>query len=143
MTESVSRPLIVVCAGGHAAELASYFRALQVGGEPTYVRAFVDDHRFEPTYEGIPLLGGIDKLGTFLADHAAEQFSYITAIGDNRTRADVVRRVQELEAPNLAAWTVLHATAIVGDTVDIGAGTCLGPGVIVGPRVPPHAHLAA
>lgn len=135
MVEIVPRPLIVVCAGGHAAELASYVRALQIVGEPIFVRGFVDDHRFESTYEDIPLLGGIANLGSFLAEHPTEPFLYISAVGDNRTRADVVRRIQCLEAPNLSPWTVRHATATVGDTVRIGVGTCLGPGVVVTARV--------
>jgi acetyltransferase EpsM len=140
MVESVLRPLIIVCAGGHAAELASYVRALQIVGEPIFLRGFVDDHRFESTFEDTPLLGGIPSLGNFLADHPTEQFSYITAVGDNRTRADMVRRVQCLEAPNLSPWTIRHATATVGDTVHIGAGTCLGPGVIVTARVTIGEH---
>jgi acetyltransferase EpsM len=140
MVDPTPRPLIVVCAGGHAAELASYVRDAQVMGESMYVRCFTDDHRFEPSFEGAPLLGGIDQLGVFLAAHPDEMFSFITAVGDNRTRADVVRRVEALRAPNLVPWTVRHITAIVGETVEIGAGTCLGPGAIVTSRVKIGEH---
>jgi acetyltransferase EpsM len=109
-------------------------------GEPIYVRGFTDDHRFEPSFEGAPLLGGIDKLGAFLASHPDEMFAYITAVGDNRTRADVVRRVEALRAPNLKSWTARHVTAIVGETIEIGDGSCLGPGAIVTARVKIGQH---
>jgi acetyltransferase EpsM len=140
MEPSVPRQLIVVCAGGHASELAAYIRDRQIVGGPIFVRGFVDDHRFEPTYEGAPILGGIEQLGAFLLAHPDDQFSYITAVGDNRARADVVRRVERLGAANLTPWTAQHATAIVGDTVEVGAGTCLGPGAIVTANVTIGEH---
>jgi acetyltransferase EpsM len=135
MLENTARPLIVVCAGGHASELASAIRDSQIVGGPVDVRCFVDDHRFESMFEGAPLLGGIDQLATYLRLHADGEFSYIVAVGDNRTRAAVVRRVAGLGADNLTAWTARHVTATVGDTVQIGEGSRLGPGAIVTARV--------
>lgn len=135
MAECTPRPLIVVCAGGLATELASYVRGLQIDGEPLHLRAFVDDYRYESTFEGAPLLGGVDDLGTFLAAHPDEEHAYIVAVGDNRTRAEVVRRVERLGATNLTPWTLRHVTAIVGQAVEIGHGSCLGPGSIVTTRV--------
>lgn len=131
MVEGTLLPLIVVCAGGHARELLSYIRDLQIAGEPVYVQGCVDDHRFESMFEGVPILGGIANLGDFLAAHPNDQFSYITAVGDNRTRADVVGRIQRLEAPNLVPWTARHKTATIGSTVTIGDGTRIGPGAVV------------
>lgn len=135
MVEITARPLIVVCAGGHASELASAIRDLQIAGGPVQIQGFVDDHRFESTFEGAPLIGGIDRLGAFLNLHAEEQFWYIAAIGDNRARAAVVRRVEGLGASNLSAWTARHVSALVGDTVQVGVGSRLGPGAIVTARV--------
>ena len=140
MVENMARPLIIVCAGGHASELASAIREVQIAGGPIDVRCFVDDHRFESTFEGAPLLGGVDELGTYLRLHADEQFWYIAAVGDNRTRAAVVRRIESLSADNLTAWTARHVTAIVGDTVQIGVGSRLGPGAIVTARVTMGDH---
>jgi acetyltransferase EpsM len=131
MTEWAPHPLIIVCAGGFATELASYVRDFQIVGQPLFVRAFVDDHRFESTFEGAPLLGSVDDLGTFLAAHPDEEHAYVVAVGDNRTRAEVVRRVERLGAANLSPWTLRHVSAIVGQGVEIGHGTCLGPGSIV------------
>jgi acetyltransferase EpsM len=135
MSEFMPHPLIIVCAGGFAADLASYIRAQRVVGEPMFVRAFVDDHRFESTYEGAPLLGGVEDLGAFLAAHPDDMYAYVVAVGDNRTRAEVVRRVERLGATNLTPGTVQHSSALVGHAVEIGHGTCLGPGSIVTTRV--------
>jgi acetyltransferase EpsM len=140
MIDPTPRPLLVVCAGGHAAELASYVRDSQLMGEPVFVRGFTDDHRFEASFEGAPLLGGVEKLGSFLAAHPDEMFSYIVAVEDNRTRADVVRRVEALRAPNLTPWTARHVTAVIGETVKIGEGSCVGPGAIVTARVKIGQH---
>ena len=135
MVEDTARPLIVICAGGHASELASSIRDLQIAGGPVQIRGFVDDHRFESTFEGAPLISGIDRFGTYLDLHADEQFSYIAAVGDNRTRAEIVRRLERLPVSNLSPWTARHVSAIVGDTVQIGVGSRLGPCAVVTARV--------
>jgi acetyltransferase EpsM len=135
MVENTTRPLIMVGAGGHASELAAAVRDLQLVGGPIHIRTFVDDHRFEATFEGTPLVTGIERLGAFLDLHTDEQFSYIATIGDNRARAAVVRRLQGLGASNLSPWTARHISSIVGDTVQIGVGSRIGPGAIVTARV--------
>ncbi len=135
MTEVDPHPLIIVCAGGFGIELASYVRDGRIVGEPLYVRAFVDDHRFESTFEGAPLLGRVEDLGAFLAARPDEQHAYVVAVGDNRMRAEVVRRVERLGAPNLKPSTLQHVGAIVAQDVEIGAGTCLGPGSVVSTHV--------
>src|SRR5581483_1136837 len=140
MAQDSPRQLIVVCAGGHAREVASYVRDLQAAGEQIVVRAFVDDHRFDSVFEGAPILGGLVHLRSFLSEHADAQFSYITAIRDNRARAKLIRRLDDLGALNLEPWTARHPTAIVGDAVQIGPGTCIAPGVIVTTGVTIGAH---
>ncbi|MGE3267721.1 MAG: acetyltransferase [Chloroflexota bacterium] len=139
MAETSPRQLIIVCAGGHASELASYIRDQQIFGEPVLVRGFVDDHRFESIFEGAPMLGGIDQLPEYLDSHP-EEHGYIVAVRDNRTRAAIVRRVERLGATNLVPWTARHASAIIGDTVRIGAGSSLGPGAVATARVTIGEH---
>jgi len=134
MVEIGARPLFVVCAGAQASEVASYLRNQQIVGESVAIRGFVDDHRFESTFEGGTLLGGIEQLAELLATRASEQFLYIATVGDNRTRAAVVRRIHRLEAPNLTPWTSQHVSAVIGDTVQIGIGSRIGPGAIVSTR---------
>jgi sugar O-acyltransferase (sialic acid O-acetyltransferase NeuD family) len=131
MAEIGARPLILVCAGAQASEVASYLRTQQLVGEPVAIRGFIDDHRFEPTFEGDPLLGGIEQLAEYLRTRASEHFWYVATVRDNRTRAAVVRRIHHLEAPNLTPWTARHVSALIGDAVQIGIGSRIGPGAIV------------
>lgn len=140
MTVNHPRPLLIACAGGHASELASYIRDIQLIGEPIYMRAFIDDHRFESTFEGVPLLGRFDQVQEFLTAHRDERFFYLVAVGDNRTRASLVRRLEGLMADNLAPWLARHSTAVVGDSVQIGKGTCVGPGAIITARATVGEH---
>lgn len=134
MHQAERRELIVVCAGGYARELASYVRDLRGAGEPITIRSFVDDHRFEATYEGAPLLGGLQHLRAFLEAHPGNMFSYICAVSNNQARLDVVRRVERLGASNLAPWTARHPNATISDSAEIGTGVCVAPGAIVTAR---------
>jgi len=95
------------------------------------VQGYVDEHRFDTVFEGAPILGGIGQLGAFLDRHHDQQIHYVTAISDNRARADLVRRIDELGAPNLTPWTLCHPSAIVGQSVEIGVGTCIAPSAVV------------
>jgi acetyltransferase EpsM len=135
-----SRPLIIVCAGGFASEVGSYVQNLRTSGDPMHVRGFVDDHRFESRFEDAPLLGGIEQFGKFLAAHPDEEFLYVAAVGDNRTRADIVRRVERLGAPNLLPATIRHTTAVLGPDAEIGAGSFFGPGTIITSHVTVREH---
>jgi acetyltransferase EpsM len=131
MDERAVLRLVIVGAGGRASEIASYVRDLQVAGQHVAVQGYVDDHRFDTTFEGAPILGGIGQLGAFVDRHHGQQIHYLTAIGDNRARAGVVRRIEELAAPNLMPWTLCHPTAIVGQSVEIGVGTCIAPSAVI------------
>jgi acetyltransferase EpsM len=122
------RQVLIVGAGGHGKEVASYILALTEAGEPVCLRGFIDDHRTGSHY-GLPVLGGIDDLEALLGDEPSTL--YITAFGDNATRARVVGRIETLTAASLLPWTLRHHSAMVGPCVEIGAGTCLAPGVIV------------
>jgi sugar O-acyltransferase (sialic acid O-acetyltransferase NeuD family) len=131
MDERATLHLIVVCAGGRATEVASYIQDLQSAGEPIVVQGYVDDHRFDAIFEGAPLLGGVKGLGPFLAARRDRQFVYLIANGDNRTRADLAHRIEELGADNLTPWTLRHPTATIGDSVTVGAGTCVAPSAVI------------
>jgi acetyltransferase EpsM len=131
MDERAVLRLVIVCAGGRASEVASYLRDLQIAGQETVVLGYVDDHRFDTTFEGAPILGGIAQLGELLDRYQDQQIHYLTAISDNRTRADLVRRIEGLGAANLLPWTLCHPTAIVGQSVAIGAGTCIAPSAVI------------
>lgn len=131
MDERAILRLVIVCAGGRASEIASYLRDLERAGQQVAVQGYVDDHRFDATFEGAPILGGVGQLGKHLGRHDDQPMHYLTAIGDNRARADLVRRIEDLAVPNLKPWTLCHPKAIVGHTVEIGDGTCIAPSAVI------------
>jgi len=53
---------------------------------------------------------------------------FIVAVGDNRARARCFGRAQD---QGLLPATLVHSTAVVSPSADIGAGTVIMPGVIV------------
>jgi acetyltransferase EpsM len=140
LSDDAARALIIVCAGGHAREVSSYVGALQAIGAPVILHGFVDDHRSTPQFEGAPVLGSVADLRTYVEAHPETEFSYITAVGDNRTRQAMVRRIEQLGAPNLLPWTVQHPSAVVGKTVRIGAGTCIAPNTVITSQVEIGEH---
>jgi sugar O-acyltransferase (sialic acid O-acetyltransferase NeuD family) len=140
MDESVPLHLVIVCAGGRASEVASYIRDIQGRGATIVVHGYVDDHRFDSVFEGAPILGGIKELGAFLAARRETQYAYVTAIGDNRSRADLVRRIDDLGATNLEPWVLRHPAACIGDSVTIGPGSSIAPAAVITSRGTVGSH---
>ena len=140
VVERESDSLIVVCAGGHASEIASYVRELRSLGQSITIHGFVDDYRFDTSFEGAPILGRVEHLGEFLEVRHEFRFIYLTAIRDNRARAEVVRRIEAYGSTNLVPWTFRHPTAVVGDAVEIGVGTFIAPGAVITTNVSIGEH---
>jgi len=126
--------VIIVGAGGHGSELCAYLRSVVWAGDAVQVAGFVDDNKSVGPFLGTELLGGFDGLKEFLADRGKSTFFYITAVGDNKIRMDLVRRIKALDARNLRPYTLRYPGVFVGDLVEIGEGTCLAPGSIVTTR---------
>jgi acetyltransferase EpsM len=120
--------------------LNSYLRDLQRAGWRGELRGFLDDALAPACYNGLSVVGPIDALRD--ADLAAEP-GYITAFGDNHLRRKIVARLEALYGERLAAWTLIHPSALVGCGSEIGEGTCLAPGSIVTAktRIGRHAIL--
>jgi sugar O-acyltransferase (sialic acid O-acetyltransferase NeuD family) len=131
MDMSAVRRLIIICAGGRAGEVSSYLRDIQQTGESIVIEGYVDDHRFDAVFEGAPILGGIEQLRKLVDTNRDREIHYLTAIGDNRARADLVRRIEALGVANLKPWTLRHPTSIIGHAVDIGAGSCIAPSAVI------------
>jgi sugar O-acyltransferase (sialic acid O-acetyltransferase NeuD family) len=131
--------VVIAGAGGHGAEIWSYIRDLARSEEAVHCVGFVDEG--EPT--GAPegaLLGGLTALGDLAAQRAPHPLHYITAVGDNLARRNLVARIEGLGQANLIPWTLIHPAAHVGASVSIGPGCCLAPGSIVTTRVAIGRH---
>jgi sugar O-acyltransferase (sialic acid O-acetyltransferase NeuD family) len=132
--------VFILGAGGHGSELSSYIRDIAASGTPVKVAGFIDDHKPESPFAGSRILGGFDALEKTLSKSPRRTFHYITAVGDDKIRAELVAKVEKLAAKNIKPWTLRHPAASVGHEVEIGEGTCLAPGSIVTTRVSIGKH---
>jgi len=116
---------VVVGAGGHAKVVISAIEA--AGGR---IASILDDHpaRWGMTVLGHPVTGPVAR-HAIPADAAV-----ILALGSNRDRANLSRRLR------VRYGTVIHPSAVVHPTVSIGEGTVIFAGVVIqaDTRVGPH-----
>jgi acetyltransferase EpsM len=140
LPENSYQHIIIVGAGGHGSELFSYIQDMVAQGQPLHVAGFVDDHKPRGPWGASEIVGNLDDLKERALQHPQQTFHYITAVGDNRVRRQLVQKIDALEAPNITPWTLRHPSAVVAQNVEIGAGTCLAPGTIVtaGARLGQH-----
>jgi acetyltransferase EpsM len=131
-------PVLVVGAGGHAAEICSYVADLRERGVPMRLLGCVDDRK------PVGRCGPVEIIGDFaLLERLARTergLRCIVAVGDNPTRKRLVDRVTALGQPDI--WmTLRHPAALVGQDVTVGPGSLLAPGSIVTARVRIGAHV--
>ena len=127
--------LIIIGAGGHGREVYFYTQDLVPEMPELRVMGFVDEHRARGHWSGTEVLGNFEELRELLRNNVDDSYGYITAVGNNQVRREVVEKLIRLRALNLSAWKLIHPRACVGRDVSIGAGTCLAPGSIVTTRV--------
>jgi acetyltransferase EpsM len=140
--------LIIYGAGGHGRVVVD--AALSAGWT---IQSWIDDHPASATQWEIPIIASKDVLWRKLISRM-----FIVAIGDNRVREEVFRRLCELE---LIPALVIHPSAVISQFARIGAGTVVMADVVVNPvasigencilntacsidhdcSVGPHAHL--
>jgi acetyltransferase EpsM len=93
--------------------------------------------------DGIPSgrHGALDVLGSVSGLVLSPDAAYITALGNNTVRRQVVSRLGQLFGDALSAWTLIHPAAYIGENVEIGEGACLAPGAILtaGVRIGRHS----
>jgi sugar O-acyltransferase (sialic acid O-acetyltransferase NeuD family) len=124
--------IVVIGAGGHAAEVCAYVTAIGVADGRTQLLGCIDDYKTPGRAGLIDVLGDFGRLEQLLREDLAVRV--VTAVGDNPTRRLLVSRVEALDAASRDWWTLRHPSAVVGPGVEIGAGTCLAPGSIVTTR---------
>jgi len=117
--------VLILGAGGHGQTVAdALLRATRIDLE-TRAIGFLDD---TPElqgwrYQGIPLLGRIDRVADVPHDGA------IVAIGDNSLRRQIFLRLQAL---GIKFVSVVHPTAVLALDVEIGPGCYIGANAVVG-----------
>ncbi len=122
--------IIIIGAGGHAAEIDEYIKHSQrVTGELQFkVIGLLDDNaeNYKRYKFSAPLLGNVK-------DHLIIQgIQYIIGIAGLQFRRPIVYRF--LEAGAVFA-TVIHSNAYLSESASIGTGSIIGPNANIGPNV--------
>lgn len=114
------KKILVIGAGGHGRSVAE---SILIGGQYNLV-GFVDDSQAQEIWN-YPIVGKIDNLSSFrnLADYA------VVAIGNNKARQAIH---DKLLAADFNLANIIHPTAIVSPSAQLGSGVVLMSGAIVG-----------
>lgn len=137
---TVIEKVIIIGAGGHGSELYSYIKDLTKCGKKVSLIGFIDEQKLKGANNDLKILGDFGDLGEFLQNYRKSNFFYITATGDNQLRQRFVKKIEQLNVGNLLPWTVRHPSALVGDKVEIGEGSCLAPRSIITTRTKIGRH---
>jgi sugar O-acyltransferase (sialic acid O-acetyltransferase NeuD family) len=120
------KPIIVIGAGGHAAEIDEYLQILKKVNDIS-VNGFLDDnpgshsnYQFSAKY-----------LGTIKDHHVSSDFNYIMGIANMNYRRKIVERFLKEGA---VFTNLIHPTAYVSKSARLGNGIVLGPYVNIGPN---------
>ena len=111
--------LFIFGAGGHGKVCADIAMKMNLWNE-IY---FVDDYVSEDEIMGVPVL----NKGVSMRDFV-DQADLFVAIGDNYKRA---KFIEQFDQDGWNIVSIIHPSAIIGNCVDIGRGTCVMPNVVI------------
>ena len=122
--------VIVIGAGGHAAEIDEYIRYNQkiTGNKDLNIIGFLDDNpdNYARYQHSAPLMGGV-------TDHKViKGHQYIIGIAGLQYRRLFVDRYKDEGAQFLS---VIHSGAYISESAIIGEGSIIGPNANIGPNV--------
>jgi len=133
----VSRPLLLVGAGGLARETLAAVRSHH---RPQWrPLGFLDDNpaRHGDTMDGLPVLGPLDVV----ADHP--KAAVVLCTGSTRDQGSRKRIADRLDLPPYRYATVVHAAASLARGTEVGPGSVLLAGVVVTAPQRIGAHVVA
>lgn len=116
--------VVIIGAGGHAQVVADILLRAKQQGSLAYPVAYVDENAalWGEQRLGIPITGPLQTLSQIAHD------AVIVAIGNNRTRATLYKRLKDVGETFVNAC---HPSAILAQDVVLGSGCVLCAGVIV------------
>ena len=125
--------LAIVGAGGYGRLVLDILIA---GGLEAWIIGFYDDaHAVLPDkIRGIPVLGDIDMLKSILSVEAVQ---VIVAITENSTRLRIAKSMRDM---GVRFFTAMHPSAYVSAEADVGDGSVLSAGAVVGPDATVGSH---
>lgn len=112
---------ILIGAGGHSKVVIDILKSRN-----EKVVGIVDDDPKRNSVSNTPILGSTEIIPDLINSFANAY--YIVCVGDNRTRGDIVKRLEPLD---LKYGIAVHPTAILGSNVVIKAGSVVMPNVVV------------
>lgn len=122
--------VIIIGAGGHAAEIDEYIRHFQkvTGTRPLNIIGFLDDvpSNYARYKFSAPLIGGV-KNHKVIRGHG-----YIIGIASLKYRKQFV---EMYKAEGGTFMSLIHVGAYVSESAEIGEGIIVGPNVNIGPNV--------
>ncbi|WP_020538021.1 acetyltransferase [Lewinella cohaerens] len=122
--------IIIIGAGGHAAELRDYIRHYNqaVGREEIEVVGFLDDNAENHAHYGFaePFLGDIQN------HEVRNDVAYLMGIANLKYRRGLIEKIQ---AGGGRFIGLIHPTALVSPSAEIGEGTVVSHNASVGPKV--------
>lgn len=122
------RKIIIIGAGGHAAELRDYIGYMQKSGKEISVEGFLDDdaNAYASYNYAEPLLGSI-------TDHQARlDVDYLMGIANIKYRRPIIER---FEAAGANFCGLIHPTVLLSPSALIGKGVIISHNASVGPKV--------
>lgn len=117
--------LVVIGSSGHGRVVAD---AARRAGHA--VIGFIDDFTQGGQVDGLPRLGGCERLPELLAAHPG--LGAAVAIGDNYRRLQVAQKARAL-APGLAFPAIVHPAAVIADSVGLGQGVVVLAAAVANP----------
>lgn len=120
--------LIIIGGGGQARVIIDLVRCLDgydvLGVLDDYARGTVAG------FDEVPILGTLEDVGLYVKTSKVPRIQFVTALGDNTTRRQVVERLVT-EHGELAFSTLVHPGASVASNVTLGAGTVVAAAAVV------------
>lgn len=127
-------------AGGFGAEAIwalEEMNKLESLSEKWNILGYIDDDESKKgkCFYNYETLGSLDEVAL---NYSGDQLWYFCAIGDNGTRSNIVKSLDEL---GWKAATLIHPSAIMAKNIEIGEGSYIGPVSVICPNVTIGKHV--
>lgn len=133
------KKLIIIGGHGNGTVVQSTIEDVNAVNKEWDLIGFLNDKETGPI-NGLPILGKIDKatVENYLSDPDVYFFYTLISVKMN---FNFLNKLTDLEIPKNRFATIIHPTAIVSKSAQIGNGTCIQPFVSVGPNTKIGNHV--